>query len=68
LGASKDHINRRKQTKNAEEYSKLSERTNQVADKNFIMRNITNFKFYKFTHRLNGKAKSDWSYNCTAPV
>jgi len=68
LGASKDHINRRKRTKCAEGYSDLRDRTDQVADKNFIMRNVTIFNFCKFTHRINGKVKNDWRYICTAPV
>jgi hypothetical protein len=46
LGASKDHINRRKQNKFADVYSKLRERTKQVTDKNFIIRNITIFNFH----------------------
>jgi len=61
LGASKDRINRRKGTENAEKYPDLRERTNQVADKNFIMRNISIFHFYKFTHRYNDKVKNGWS-------
>jgi hypothetical protein len=68
LGASQDHINRRKQTNIAEEYSNVRERTKQVADKNYIMRNITIFNFYEFTHRPNGKVKNDSSYSCTVPV
>lgn len=68
LRASKDHINRRQQNKNAEEYSNLRQRKNQVADKNVIMRNITIFNFYNFTHKLNVNVQNGWSSTCTVPV